>query len=157
MGRDDPMVPVVVLIAALVGVNACRSASTQPSPGASVDSAAVLSGKDACHPPLASACLDGKRPTWDETIARLRKGTEEMRPCVPVNPCEPAVAGTCGRYRFIGSHDGFGSWTYYFDDAGMMIGAARTTDVIDRPCGGTFKYGKVIECSQVVVEKVCYQ
>jgi len=71
--------------------------------------------------------------------------------------CVIAEVGTCGDLRFTSISDGFVSETEYFNAAGHLVAARRTTDVFfrGRECPNWKHFGNRLSCVEVVTTDYC--
>jgi hypothetical protein len=67
-----------------------------------------------------------------------------------------AFTARCGRFRVTHAGDGFVTVAEYFDEAGRLVGADNSTDVLrDSPCPNRRHFGEEIKCEMTDVKDYC--
>jgi hypothetical protein len=70
---------------------------------------------------------------------------------------ERGELGTCGALKYVAQHDGYAGHTEYFDHAGTLVAADRSSDTNSYCNGKSFgaQYGTRADCTRVVANDLC--
>lgn len=109
-----------------------------------------------CRRPLPEFCAAEPCPKYDRALADAKRKREPLGPCRAAQAPD-LEAGRCGALRYVRSLGHLGGDTEYFDGAGTLVGAARTSDYAEF-CNGTHssaEFGSAPACERKPFLTLC--
>lgn len=100
----------------LVVVAGCTRSEDRSAPTRVADAGSVTQGSTPKVESTTEPCGKGPCRTYDEAVREVKRYVRSG------STCTEAATGKCGLLRYVVFSDGFGGYTEYFDDAGVMKG-----------------------------------